>query len=124
MSARALILFAHGSRDPLWRAPLDALAARAQALSPGTPVLCAFYEHTRPGLEEAVAQALAQGARRISVWPLFLGVGRHAREDLPRLLRALRQRHPHIRFDLRPPISEHPQVQQAMAQALVSDGGG
>ena len=36
----ATVLFAHGSRDPLWRAPIEAVAARMQrtidAALPGT----------------------------------------------------------------------------------------
>ncbi|MEK9804085.1 MAG: cobalamin biosynthesis protein CbiX, partial [Curvibacter sp.] len=31
-TSRGLILFAHGSRDPQWRAPMEAVAARAAAL--------------------------------------------------------------------------------------------
>ena len=38
---RGIILLAHGSRDPLWRVPIEAVAERIRASAPGTPVLCA-----------------------------------------------------------------------------------
>ena len=34
----AILLFAHGSRDPLWHAPLQAIQQRLQTLAPGVQV--------------------------------------------------------------------------------------
>ena len=114
-----IVLFAHGSRDPAWRAPIEAVARRMTELAPGTLVRCAYLELTAPDLPGAVEQLLRLGADSITVWPMFLGTGRHAREDLPRLLGDLQARHPGVRFTLRPAIAEHPQVLQAMALAAL-----
>jgi sirohydrochlorin cobaltochelatase len=46
---------------------------------------------------------------------MFLGVGRHAREDLPLLVDQLRQRHPHVVFDLKPAVGEDPRLIQLLA---------
>jgi sirohydrochlorin cobaltochelatase len=83
---KAIVLFAHGSRDPLWHKPMEAVAARIVAMAPDTPVACAYLELSKPDLPTAVATLLALGVHTISVLPLFLGVGKHAREDLPRLI--------------------------------------
>lgn len=117
---QAIILFAHGSRDPHWRAPLDALAAQAQTLAPQALVCCAFLEHSAPSLEQAAAHCLAQGATQLHIWPMLLGLGRHTRADLPRLLQALRAQHPQAHISLHPAIAEDPGVQHAMAQALAA----
>jgi len=45
---RGIILLAHGSRDPLWRAPIEAVAERIRTSAPGTPVLCAYLELCAP----------------------------------------------------------------------------
>ena len=82
----AIVLFAHGSRDPLWRAPIEAVAERIRTLAPGAAVACAYLEYTEPTLETVVAQLAGSGATAIAVWPMFLGTGRHARDDLPRLV--------------------------------------
>ncbi|MCS4509060.1 sirohydrochlorin chelatase [Xylophilus ampelinus] len=112
----AVVLFGHGSRDPLWRKPIEAVAARMRADAPAVPVACAYLELTEPALPPTVASLAAQGARTIRIVPMFLGVGRHAREDLPALVQDLRARHPAIAFDLQPSIGEHPAMLALMAR--------
>ena len=118
----AIVLFAHGSRDPLWRAPIEAVAERIRTLAPGAAVACAYLEYTEPTLETVVAQLAGSGATAITVWPMFLGTGRHARDDLPRLVDALRAQHPGIDFTLQAAIAEHPDVLHAMAAATLQSG--
>ena len=118
----AIVLFAHGSRDPLWRAPIEAVAERIRTLAPGAAVACAYLEYTEPTLETVVAQLAGSGATAIAVWPMFLGTGRHARDDLPRLVDALRAQHPGIDFTLQAAIAEHPDVLHAMAAAALQPG--
>lgn len=116
---RGIVLFAHGSRDPAWRAPIEAIAARMSAIAPDAHVACAYLELTAPDLPTAVATLLQAGAQHITVWPMFLGTGRHAREDLPRLIDALCAQHPAVVFALKPAIAEHPAVLEAMALAAL-----
>ena len=111
----AVVLFGHGSRDPLWRKPIEAVADRMRAESPAAPVACAYLELTEPALPETVKSLAAQGARTVRIVPMFLGVGRHAREDLPALVQELRAQHPAITFDLQPSIGEHPAMLALMA---------
>ena len=115
-SRHAVVLFAHGSRDPLWREPIEAVATRMRQLNPGVPVRCAFLELTEPDLPTVAAELAALGITSLSVVPLFLGVGRHARDDLPQLVQALRMRHPGIAFELKPSIGEDPQLIDTIAQ--------
>jgi len=113
MTRRAVILFGHGSRDPLWRAPMDAVAQRVAAR--GIPVRCAFLELTEPDLRTAVAELAVLGALKIAVVPMFLGAGRHARDDLPRLVDELKEAHPGVEFDLRMPVGEDARVLDLLA---------
>ncbi len=112
----AVLLFAHGSRDPLWREPIEAIAARMKQLAPSVPVRCAYLELTEPDLPTAAAELAASGISSLTVVPLFLGVGRHAREDLPKLVDALRQRHPHITVALKSAIGEDAQIVNLIAE--------
>ena len=112
---RAVVLFGHGSRDPEWRRPMDAVAQRLAQRAPEVRVACAFLELQPPTLQEAVATLLAQGVREITVLPMFLGVGKHAREDLPQLAASLRGRHPELRLALRPAVGEHPALLDLLA---------
>ncbi|MFT3776710.1 MAG: CbiX/SirB N-terminal domain-containing protein [Ottowia sp.] len=119
--SHGIVLFAHGSRDAAWHAPIEAVAARMRALAPGVRVACAYLELTEPDLATAVQALLADGGRAVTVWPMFLGAGRHAREDLPRLLDTLRTCHPGITFTLQPAIGEHPDVLDTMARTALGE---
>jgi len=115
-NATGVVLFAHGSRDPLWRAPMEAVAARVAQAQPDLPVVCAYLELSTPDLATACQQLVDRGARQIRVLPLFLGVGKHAREDLPLLMDQVRQQHPHTVFTLRSAVGEDPRLLDLLAQ--------
>lgn len=116
----ALILFAHGARDPRWALPFEAVAAEVRRQWPQAQVRLAYLEFMSPGLVEAAEAALAQGAAHIRVVPLFLGAGGHVRKDLPVLMDTLRQRHPGARFELEVAIGERAEVVAAMARSITS----
>ncbi|MEK9950704.1 MAG: CbiX/SirB N-terminal domain-containing protein [Curvibacter sp.] len=119
-TSRGLILFAHGSRDPQWRAPMEAVAARAAALDPQARVACAYLELMAPDLPACAAALVAQGITDLTIVPMFLGVGRHAREDLPQIVAQLRQQHPRVHFTLRPAIGEDERVVDMLARIALS----
>lgn len=112
--SHALILLAHGSRDPRWRAPFDDMA-RTLASRHTTPVHLAYMELCEPSLETRVAELHAAGIDRADILPLFFAAGRHLREDVPAQIAALHQAHPGIRLTLLAPVGEHP----AFVDALV-----
>ena len=111
-----VVLFAHGSRDPLWHRPIEAVAAQIRQSSPDTLVACAYLELSTPDLATAVADLVAQGARAVRIVPMFLGVGRHAREDLPVLVQDLRNTYPGVQFHVQQAIGEDPRMTALMAE--------
>ncbi|MDI9333911.1 MAG: CbiX/SirB N-terminal domain-containing protein [Cytophagales bacterium] len=123
---KAIILFAHGSRDPLWSKPIEAIAeAIAQTIaqvtaqqSPHTIVRCAYLELMQPSLDAVVAELATQAVHHVRIVPMFLGVGKHAREDLPALLAALRLAHPALELELLPSIGEHPEIIASIASVV------
>ena len=114
--SKAIVLFGHGSRDPLWRLPMETVATRLRALQPQTPVRCAYLELETPSLATAVAELVAAGTRSVTIVPMFLGTGRHAREDLPVLVDALRGAHPDVAFVLQKPVGEDGRVVELIAR--------
>jgi sirohydrochlorin cobaltochelatase len=111
-----IVLFAHGSRDERWRASVEAVARQVAVLDPTARVACAYLELVAPDLRTAVQALIAAGARRIRIVPLFLGMGRHVREDLPRLVDELQALHPGVAFSLRPAVGEDPEVIALLAK--------
>jgi sirohydrochlorin cobaltochelatase len=116
-----VIVFAHGSRDPLWRLPIEAVAERVRSQSPGTPVACAYLELTEPDLPSAAQTLMDAGVTHINVLPLFFGMGKHAREDLPVLLADLQRAHPQLVVRALPAAGEHPAVTALLAQLALAD---
>ena len=116
----ALILFGHGSRDALWHLPIQAVAERVRITSPATTVTCAYLELTEPTLADAAAALIKTGVSDITILPMFLGVGRHAREDLPALIAELKQNHPNTVFQVQPAVGENPEVLDLLAQIALS----
>ena len=115
-SGTGVVLFAHGSRDPLWRLPIDAVAERMKATCPELPVAVAFLELTQPDLPSTIEQMMKQGLSHVRIVPMFLGVGRHAREDLPEIVLGLSEAYPQMRFELLPAMGEHPAMTSLMAR--------
>jgi sirohydrochlorin cobaltochelatase len=113
----AIVLFAHGARDPAWAQPFQAIANAMRERDPATPVTLAYLELMQPSLSEAVAGLVAHGARAVRVVPLFLGAGSHVRRDLPELLATLRAAHPGLTLDATPAIGESQAITRAIALA-------
>ncbi|MES2955450.1 MAG: CbiX/SirB N-terminal domain-containing protein [Pseudomonadota bacterium] len=120
MDRRGIILFAHGSRDPLWHVPIEAVAEVIRARDSSALVCCAYLELSTPDLAQAAGELIAAGARQLRVFPLFLGVGKHAREDLPRLVAQLRTQYPELVVELMPAAGEYPQLTDLMASIALS----
>ena len=115
-----IVLFAHGSRDPLWSQPIESIASAVQRQSsPDTLVRCAYLELMQPDLAAVTAELTALGVTRIRITPLFFGVGKHAREDLPQIVAALCISHPRIQFELLPSIGEHPELTKTITKILL-----
>lgn len=115
-----IILFAHGSRDPQWRVPIEAVALQIAARQPKTLATCAYLELCEPSLPQAAINLIAAGASKLRVFPLFLGVGKHAREDLPLLIDAVRLAHPDVTVELLPTAGESPQLTALMADLALA----
>jgi len=116
---RAIVLFAHGSRDPLWHRPMQAVATRVEQRLPSARVACAYLELSSPSLDQAVQQLVEAGCTQVRVVPMFLGVGKHVREDLPGMLQSLIDQHPRIAFEPLPAVGEHPDLLDLMAEIAV-----
>ena len=119
----ALVLFAHGARDPDWARPILRVRDSVLAASPGARVEVAFLEFMTPDLATACAALVAEGANRITVVPLFIAQGGHLKKELPLMLDELRAHYPAVVFELTPPVGESDSVVAAMAcQAKLSAG--
>lgn len=112
----ALIVFAHGSRDPAWRRPFDRLVDRLASESGADRVRLAFLEFDEPTLGEAIDDVVDDGARLVRVWPLFIAVGAHVRRDLPERIERARRRHPGVAIEAVRAIGEDPRLFETLLE--------
>ena len=116
----AMILFAHGARDPRWAQPFQRLQAMTQTNMPEVKVELAFLEFMTPNLTDLVAQLIEDGYEKIVVAPIFLGQGGHVLRDLPMMVNQLRETFPMLELQQLEAAGENPLVLQAIRDYCVS----
>lgn len=119
----AIILFAHGARDPEWASPMRRVQAAIQARAPGETVALAFLEFMAPDLPDCVAGLIAGGAEKIVILPMFIAQGGHLKREVPEMLEQLRSTWPQVEFSLGRAIGEEETVVQAMAETALRKAG-
>ncbi len=117
----AILLFAHGARDPDWAAPFRRIQCRIQDASPDTTVELCFLELMSPPLPEAIAVLAARGITHVTIVPLFLAQGGHLKQDLPRMIAGVKEAHPQIQIHLAPAIGDSPALADAIADWALAE---
>ncbi|MGO9466576.1 MAG: sirohydrochlorin chelatase [Isosphaeraceae bacterium] len=114
----AVLLIAHGSREPSANDDLLELARRLAASGPYPIVEACFLELTEPDIPAGGARCVAQGATRVLIVPYFLSAGVHLRRDLTAARDELGRRHPQVEFRLGAPLGPHSLLDQLVAMRI------
>ena len=80
--------------------------------------MLAFLELMQPSLSACAASLHGEGVRSLRVVPVFLGMGGHLKDDLPKLVAEIRKTYADMEIIVEPPIGEQPEVIAAIAQAI------
>ncbi|RMB82871.1 sirohydrochlorin chelatase [Streptomyces shenzhenensis] len=83
----ALVVIAHGSRDPRHAATVHALVRRVRSLRPGLRVATGFLDFDVPSVRGVLESLAAEGVRDVVALPLLLTRAFHAKADVPAVLR-------------------------------------
>ncbi|MFD7435471.1 sirohydrochlorin chelatase [Streptomyces sp. NPDC059861] len=110
----ALVLVAHGSRDPRTLATVHALLDRVRALRPGLRVHLGHIELNEPLLPRALA---ALGDDEAILVPLLLSRGHHVKRDIPEMAAAAR-----ARTWVAAPLGPHPLLVETLRIRLAEAG--
>jgi sirohydrochlorin cobaltochelatase len=116
----AVILFAHGARDPRWGASLEALARAVEARRPGVTACAAYLEIQSPRLPQALEAAAAAGARHVDIVPVFWAGAGHVDNELPPMVSEFSARHPDIPVRTLPVLSELPGMLEFIASVIAA----
>ncbi|MEU6439709.1 sirohydrochlorin chelatase [Streptomyces sp. NPDC047046] len=120
----ALLVVAHGSRDPRHAATVRQLVARVRRLRPGIGVESAFLDFAEPSVPDALARLAAAGAREVVALPLLLTRAFHAKSDIPAVLEAATRALPGrgVRVRLARVLGPSPLLTAALERRLAEAG--
>jgi sirohydrochlorin ferrochelatase len=107
-SETALVVIAHGSREPDANADVVHLARAIETRAAYSIVEPAFLELAEPTIEKAVETCVGRGAKQVVLVPYFLSAGVHVRRDLSEITKRLCSVHPGIAFRQAEPLGRHP----------------
>ncbi|MFJ8824680.1 sirohydrochlorin chelatase [Streptomyces sp. NPDC102467] len=112
----ALVLVAHGSRDPRALTTVRELVERIREQRPGLTVRLGHIELNEPLLTDVLA-GLPAGGRAVLV-PLLLSRGHHVKHDLPRAAEAAG----HLFTRVADPLGPHPLLVDVLHERLLAAG--
>lgn len=98
MTAPALVILAHGSRDPRSAATVHSLVDCVRGLRDDLRIEAAFLDHCPPSPYQVFDKLGAEGVEEIVVVPLLLSSAFHARVDVPAVVDEARGRYPDLRI--------------------------
>ncbi|WP_377865905.1 sirohydrochlorin chelatase [Bacillus sp. R86525] len=78
----------------------------------------AFLELTNPTIQDAVTEAIIEGATEIMIVPVLLFAAAHYKRDIPFEIEQLQKKYPYIAFSVVPPFSTHPHMVELVAKRI------
>jgi sirohydrochlorin ferrochelatase len=114
----AILLMGHGSRIAEANQALHAIAAMVKAQTGCSVVEVSFREQHQPDIQAGIDCCVAQGARRILLYPYFLFAGAHVLEDLPMELETAGARYPGLELLLGRPLGVHPKLGEIVCERI------
>ena len=111
-----LIIVAHGSQDPSWRASVESVTESLQADLGAEKLRLAYMDHTPPTLDDVVTEAVQAGLRRIRVLPLFLANEGHVDRDIRPAVEEVRAVHQSAEIELLPAVGQHRFFREMLAK--------
>ncbi|MER5564761.1 sirohydrochlorin chelatase [Streptomyces goshikiensis] len=120
----ALLVIAHGSRDPRHAATVHALTRRVRALRPGLRVETAYLDFNAPRVDRVLAALYADGVREVVAQPLLLTRAFHAKADVPAALSEATVRLPGLAVRVAEVLGPSPLLVSALERRLSEAGLG
>ncbi|MDK1475220.1 sirohydrochlorin chelatase [Streptomyces sp. 549] len=122
MADPALLIIAHGSRDPRHPATVTAIAARLRSLRPGLRVETSFLDFQSATVPRALERLHHTGVREAVALPLLLSRAFHAKTDIPSVLRETLHLLPRLSVTPAAVLGPHPLLRAALERRLREAG--
>ncbi|AWI31629.1 sirohydrochlorin chelatase [Streptomyces sp. ICN441] len=118
----ALLVVAHGSRDPRHAATVHALVRQVRSQQPEVRVSTAFLDFNAPTVPQVLERMANDGVGEVVALPLLLTRAFHAKSDIPSVLNEARARYPRLRITQSGVLGPSPLLLDAVEQRLYETG--
>ncbi|NLU65868.1 sirohydrochlorin chelatase [Streptomyces sp. HNM0574] len=118
----ALVVIAHGSRDPRHAATVAALCARVRAMHRGLRVEVGHLDFHTETVPRVLRRLYREGVREVVALPLLLTRAFHAKSDIPSVLREVTDALPGLTIRQAPVLGPHPLLVSALERRLREAG--
>ncbi len=97
---KALIIAAHGSRETKSNLEVKSLSEKILKKTKGTfdTVEYAFLQFANPLLDSKIDELVQKGAKKIVIFPFFIGSGSHILVDIPELIKKAKAAYKNVEF--------------------------
>ena len=116
MMSESLIILGHGSRRMEANEELKAIYNFVKESNPDWQISYAFVEFAKPSLEEKVRELVDLGQRTIVITPVFLTVGNHLTQGLPKRLKNLELETPGLKLIMAEHLGADPLIAQLVSK--------
>ena len=115
-----LIIAAHGSRKKESNTEVAQLTARlsAKVRHLFDKVDYAFLQISDPLLETRLEELAVNGAKKIVVFPFFIGSGSHILQDIPQLVKEKQEQYPDVIFEITPHLGRLKAIENAIVDEV------
>ncbi|WP_351222233.1 sirohydrochlorin chelatase [Streptomyces sp. NPDC002133] len=133
MHSPALLVIAHGSRDPRHAATVHALVRHVRSLGvppgaqgpagrPELRISTAFLDFNAPSVPQVLERMANDGVREVVALPLLLTRAFHAKADIPSVLNEARARYRRLRITQADVLGPSPLLMAAVERRLYEAG--
>ncbi|MFP4355333.1 MAG: sirohydrochlorin chelatase [Phycisphaerae bacterium] len=117
MAADAVLLLAHGSRNPQWNQPLENLLDGLVSTTGREELRICFLQFGQPDLATTLQVLGEANAKRIQILPLFFSSGGHVQKDIPAIVAEAQQKYD-LSVEVLPAVGEMPEFADMLRQLL------
>jgi sirohydrochlorin ferrochelatase len=98
VTAPALVILAHGSRDPRSAATVHSLVSCLRETRDDLRIEASFLDHCPPSPYQVIDRLASEGVEEVVILPLLLSTAFHAKVDVPAVVDEARSRFPELRI--------------------------
>lgn len=118
MDNSSIVLIAHGSKNPSWIGYFEDLELKLKNSFGENKIRIAYLNQSEPDLSSVIKELINKNIFHIKVLPLFMAKGEHVSNDIPKLVRELKNQFTSLKIKVLPTIGEYPEFYLMLSKII------